>query len=225
IKDNPKMKLKLYKAKKRMGKTNAQNEAQKIVNTEYLVMTDANAMLAEDSIKELMSIFTSNDISYVADKLIYVNQSTSETSQAESGYWNMDLKIREIESDIQTITAGNGALYACRNADYIDFDPIESHDSAMPFYYAYKGKRAIANHDAVAFEKAGENNEDEFNRKVRMNRRILYRLFNSLQILNVFKYKWFTYFYFGHRTARYLLWLSHLVLLLSNIILSVSLTF
>jgi len=216
IKDNPKMKLKLYKAKKRMGKTNAQNEAQKIVNTEYLVMTDANAMLAEDSVKELMSSFTSNDISYVAGKLIYVNQNTSETSQAESGYWNMDLKIREIESRIQTITAGNGALYACRNRDYIDFNPIKSHDSSMPIFYALEGKRAIANHDAVAYEKAGESTEDEFKRKVRMNRVILNHIMPSLRILNIFKYKWFTYFYLGHRTSRYLLWISHLILLVSN---------
>jgi len=225
IVDNPDFNLRLFKAKKRMGKTNAQNEAQKNVTTEFLVMTDANAKLAENSISELMASFVSEEIVYVAGRLAYINEESSETSASEATYWSLDLRVREIESDIQTITAGNGALYACRNADYIDFDPIESHDSAMPFYYAYKGKRAIANHDAVAFEKAGENNEDEFNRKVRMNRRILYRLFNSLQILNVFKYKWFTYFYFGHRTARYLLWLSHLVLLLSNIILSVSLTF
>src|SRR5699024_12279466 len=45
ITKNPQRKIKLYKVQERMGKTNAQNEAQKLVNTEYLVMTDANSMI------------------------------------------------------------------------------------------------------------------------------------------------------------------------------------
>lgn len=219
IKENPEMKLSLYKAKNRLGKTNAQNEAQKLVKSEYLVMTDANAILKKDSIKELMSSFISDDISYVTGKLVYINGSASETSKNESSYWNLDLKVREIESRIQTITAGNGALYACRNSEYVDFDPIKSHDSSMPIYYALKGKRAIANHDAIAYEKAGENTEDEFNRKVRMNRVLLQHILPSFKILNIFKYKWFTYFYLGHRTSRYLLWIMHTLLFISNLFL------
>lgn len=222
IKSNPEIKLSLYKAKNRMGKTNAQNEAQKQVETEYLVMTDANAILKEDSIKELMSSFTSDEISYVTGKLVYINEDTTVTSQNESNYWNLDLKVREIESKIQTITAGNGALYACRNSEYVDFDSIKSHDSSMPIYYALKNKRAIANHDAIAYEKAGESIEDEFNRKVRMNRVLLQHILPSIKIMNVFKYKWFTYFYLGHRTFRYLLWISHLLLLITNFFLAFS---
>ncbi len=65
------------------------------------------------------------------------------------------IKKYKIESDMQTITAGHGAIYACRNKDYFAFEPIQCHDSGMPVFYALKGKRAIANHDAIAYEKAG----------------------------------------------------------------------
>ena len=97
-----------------------------------------------------------------------------------------------------------------------DFNPIQCHDSAMPPFYSLQGKRAICNHDAVAYEKAGEVIKDEFKRKVRMNRGILKQILPELRILNVFKYKWFSYCYFGHRTCRYLLWISHLVVLVTN---------
>lgn len=222
INSNPQRDVTLYKAKKRMGKTNAQNEAQKIVSSEFLVMTDANSMLDESSIKELMSSFSEPDISYVAGKLLYTNSDNSDTSSNESIYWNLDLKIREIESNIQTITAGNGALYAVRNTQYVDFNPIESHDSSMPIYYAINNQRAIANHEAIAYEKAGENTNDEFSRKVRMNRVLLSHIMPSLKILNVFKYKWFTYFYLGHRSSRYLLWFAHALLLFSNVSLAIN---
>ncbi|MGP4105993.1 glycosyltransferase family 2 protein [Virgibacillus sp. L01] len=217
IREHQDRKIRLYQVKTRKGKTNAQNEAHKIVETEYLVMTDANSIMEKDSVRELMASFTSDYIAYVSGRLSILNHATSAVSGAEASYWDSDMAVREIEGRIQTITAGNGAIYACRTKDYYDFNPIESHDSAMPPLYAIQGKRAIANHSAIAYEKAGEVIDDEFSRKVRMNRVILKHILPDARILNVFKYKWFSYFYFGHRTCRYLLWISHLVILLSNL--------
>lgn len=208
----------LYEVKERKGKTNAQNEAAKLVKSEIIVMTDANAMLDKDAIKELVSYFDKNVV-YVTGKLNYTNERENSTSKTENTYWNLDTKIRDIESNIQTITAGNGALYAVKTKEYVDFDPIMCHDSIMPLYYALNNKRAIANHNAIAYEKAGENNEDEFKRKIRMSRITLKFILPSLKILNIFKYKWFTYFYLGHRTSRYLLWFNHILLFISNALL------
>lgn len=219
INDNPEYNIRLFEVKQRKGKTNAQNEAQKTVNSEILVMTDANSMFNSDSVKELVAAFTSNDISYVSGRLVYINKNHSDVTNSESTYWDTDTKLRKIESDIQTITAGNGAIYACRNIEYYDFEPIKSHDSNMPRYYALNGNRAIYNPDAVAAEKAGEVIEDEFKRKVRMSRGILKNILPDLRILNVFKYKWYSYFYFGHRTCRYLLWISHIALFITNLLL------
>ena len=218
IKNHPTENIKLYKVKKRMGKTNAQNEAVKIAQNDILVMTDANAIIKNDAIRELVKSFSGN-ISYVTGKLEYINGDLSETSNSEKQYWDLDTKIRDIESNIQTITAGNGALYACIRKEYYNFKPIQCHDSAMPLYYALNGKRAIANHKAIAYEKAGENTKDEYKRKVRMSRIVLSSILPSIKILNVFKYKWFTYFYLGHRTLRYMLWLNHIILLICNIII------
>lgn len=218
IKSHRNSNIRLYKVQERKGKTNAQNEAAKTVKSEILVMTDANAMLKEDSIKEIVSSFDEN-VAYVSGKLMYSNSNDNLTSNTENVYWDLDTKVREIESNIQTITAGNGAIYACKTNDYHNFNPIQCHDSAMPLYYSLQGKRAIANHNAIAYEKAGENDGDEFKRKVRMSRIVLGSILPSFKILNVFKYKWFTFFYLGHRTSRYLLWLSHIVFFITNLFL------
>lgn len=219
IAEHQNWKIRLYEVKERKGKTNAQNEAAKTVKSEILVMTDANAMLKEDAVKELISSFYAEDISYVTGRLVYTNANEFSTSKSENTYWDLDTSMRETESRLQTITAGNGALYACRTKEYVDFNPIKCHDSAMPLYYALNKKRAIANHDAIAYEKAGENDKDEFSRKVRMSRIILEAIMPNLKIFNIFKYKWFTYFYLGHRTCRYLLWLAHIGVFITNIII------
>jgi hypothetical protein len=52
-----------------------------------------------------------------------------------------------------------------------------------------------------------------------MNRIILSHVLPDIKILNVFKYGWFSYFYFGHRTCRYLLWISHLSLIITSFLL------
>ena len=57
--------IRLYRVKERKGKTHAQNEAQKTITSEYLVMTDANSIMDKNSVKELMATFTSKDIAYV----------------------------------------------------------------------------------------------------------------------------------------------------------------
>ena len=77
----------------------------------------------------------------------------------------------------------------------------------------------------LLMKKPGEVIEDEFGRKVRMNRIILKFILPDIRTLNVFKYKWFSFFYFGHRTCRYLLWISHLLVFLTNALLLRSLGF
>ena len=219
IDENREYDIRLYNSVNHYGKTNAQNEAQKLVNTEILVMTDANAMLKKDAIKELVSSFSGKDIAYVTGRLKYINTEDNNTAASEGLYWSNDLKCRDIESKLQTITAGNGAIYAVRNKDYIDVEPIECHDSAFPILYAINGKRAIYNKDAVAYEKAGEIDKEEFDRKARTSRLILKKIMPDVRIINIFKMKWFSYFYFGHRTCRYLLWIAHIIALISNILL------
>ncbi len=87
----------------------------------------------------------------------------------------------------------------------------------MPFTFSKQGKRAVFNPAAVAVEKAGETYEDEYKRKVRMNRDLFDMLSWGVSVLNPFKYHWFSVFYFGHRTCRYLLWSAHILLLLSSL--------
>lgn len=209
----------LHETLEHKGKTNAQNEGQRLVNTEILVMTDANSMFESDAIWKLVQPFKNPDVSYVSGQLKYVNCLENKTASSESLYWKLDIWCREIESNIQTITAGNGAIYACRNTEYKVVPPIRCHDSAMPLLYALDQKRAVYCKDAIAYEKAGENDGDEFKRKVRMNRGILEAILPDPRILNIFKYKWFSYFYFGHRTCRYLLWIAHFTAFATNLLL------
>ncbi|MFR3559783.1 MAG: glycosyltransferase family 2 protein [Paraclostridium sordellii] len=209
----------LHRVKERMGKTNAQNEAVDISNGEILIFSDANSILDKRAIKELVKSMSDKDVVYVSGKLVYINKTISNSTRSESRYWSYDLFMREIESKFGSITAGNGAIYAIRKSNYIYFDPIKCHDSAMPIESVLMNKRAIYNDKAIAYEKAGENSRDEFKRKVRMAREILSIHYEKLEKYNFFKYGWFSYFYFCHRHLRNSLFILHIILFISNMLL------
>lgn len=211
--------IKINTAKDHFGKTNAQNEAVEIASGDILVFSDANSIFKKDAIKELVSYFTDEDIEYVCGSLIYTKDEDISSVVAENTYWNLELKMRKIESNIATIAAGNGAIYACRKKDYRIYNLVSSHDYEMPLYAGLNKKRALYNPDAIAVEKAGATTSDEFKRKVRMQRRILTNIFTNLRRLNIFKYGWFSFFHFNHKTLRFLQAFFHILLFISNVVI------
>lgn len=219
IKNHPDYDIKVNTVKNHLGKTNAQDEAVEASKGEILVFSDANSMFKEDAIKELIAYFTSDDIEYVCGSLIYKEDDDLASVVAENAYWNMELRMREIESNIRTIAAGNGAIYACRKKDYRNYNLVSSHDYEMPLYAGLNKKRALYNKDAIAVEKAGATTADEFKRKVRMQRRIVTNIFTNLNRLNIFKYGWFSFFHFCHKTLRFMQAFFHVLVFISNIFL------
>lgn len=211
--------IKLVEVQKRMGKTNAQDEAVSEATGEIIVFSDANSILDVRAIKEIVKYMFDSSISYVAGKLEYTNKDLNSAADSEDSYWNYDLEMRQIESNISSITAGNGALYGVRKSEYIKIDPIYSHDSVFPPKFVVLGKKAKFNPKAVAYEKAGESIEDEFKRKVRMSRKIIKINFIDIKKYNIFQYGYFSFFYFSHRLCRNFLFLLHIGAFITNLFL------
>ena len=219
INNHPAYDIKVNTVKNHLGKTNAQDEAVDVAKGEIIVFSDANSMFKADAIDELVSYFTDDDIIYVCGSLIYAKDDDIASAVAENSYWDMELRMRRIESEIATIAAGNGAIYACRKSDYRRYNLVSSHDYEMPLYAGINHKRALYNPKAIALEKAGQTSKDEFKRKVRMQRRILTNIFTNLRRLNIFEYGWFSFFHFNHKTLRFLQAFNHIVLFVANLAL------
>ena len=219
INNHPAYDIKVNTVKNHLGKTNAQDEAVDVAKGEIIVFSDANSMFKADAIDELVSYFTDDDIIYVCGSLIYAKDDDIASVVAENSYWDMELRMRKIESEIATIAAGNGAIYACGKSDYRRYNLVSSHDYEMPLYAGLNHKRALYNPKAIALEKAGQTSKDEFKRKVRMQRRILTNIFTNLRRLNIFEYGWFSFFHFNHKTLRFLQAFNHIVLFIANLAL------
>src|ERR1044072_7933367 len=78
------------------------------------------------------------------------------------------MAVREMESGLAGVTAGNGAIYAVRRDDYIPLPPAGRHDLSLPFRLAKAGKRSPSLPWARAREKMVPTLEGELARKRRM---------------------------------------------------------
>jgi hypothetical protein len=78
------------------------------------------------------------------------------------------MALREMESGLAGVTAGNGAIYAVRAEDYVALPPAGSHDLSLPFLLAKRGRRSLYVPWSSAEEKMVPTLEGELARKRRM---------------------------------------------------------
>jgi len=146
----------------RGGKYRAQDAAVRVAGGEVLAFSDANSMWEPDALAHLAGAFADPRVGYACGQVRFVNDAG--TNQ-EGLYWRYEMWLREHESALASVTAGNGAIYALRPDVYL---PLEGHDLALPFNVVKRGRRAVYVPLARASEKMVPTVEGEWARKRRM---------------------------------------------------------
>jgi cellulose synthase/poly-beta-1,6-N-acetylglucosamine synthase-like glycosyltransferase len=149
----------------RGGKVAAQDSAVRQTESEIVAFSDANCTWAPDALRKLVRSFADPEVAYVCGRL---NLEAGDGGNQEGLYWRFELALRADESRIDSVTGGNGSIYAVRREDYLEVDPRFGHDLSFPYRMVQRGRRAVYDHEANAYEKATPTNEDEYRRKVRM---------------------------------------------------------
>jgi cellulose synthase/poly-beta-1,6-N-acetylglucosamine synthase-like glycosyltransferase len=152
-------------ANPRGGKVAAQDRAVRGSESELLAFSDANATWAPDALRKLVRPFSDPSVAYACGQLRIVGE---DGRNKEGVYWRYEVGVRDAESRLASVTAGNGSIYAVRRTDYIEVDPRYGHDLSLPYRMVQNGRRAVYEAAALAFEKATPTNETEYRRKVRM---------------------------------------------------------
>jgi cellulose synthase/poly-beta-1,6-N-acetylglucosamine synthase-like glycosyltransferase len=198
----------------RQGKVAAQNRAVRDVTAEIVAFSDANARWEPGALRRLVRNFADPDVAYVCGRL---RLEPSGGTNREGIYWRYELWVRRSESALGSITAGNGGIYAVRRSDYIENDPRIGHDLGLPYQLTQRGRRAVYEPGATAWEKPSRDLEDEYQRKVRMQSQCWQHVLSGrmlrgggpLYLLQIV----------SHRLLRYGSGLLHVVLLITSIAL------
>jgi cellulose synthase/poly-beta-1,6-N-acetylglucosamine synthase-like glycosyltransferase len=200
----------------RAGKVAAQNAAAEKATGEILAFSDANSVWGDDALRHLVEPFADPAVGYACGQVRFLDP---EGGNLEGAYWRYEMKVREMESGLAGVTAGNGAIYAVRADDYIPLDPSGSHDLSLPFALAKRGRRSLYVPWASAEEKMAPTLEGEFARK----RRMMVGLWDIVVGERMISPRGYTPLYalelVSHRLLRYLSPFLHLLAFVTNLAL------
>jgi len=198
------------------GKVAALNAGAAQAGGEILAFSDANSTWAPDALRQLVASFADPTVGYVCGQVRFLDP---DGNNVEGLYWRYEMAVREMESALAGVTAGNGAIYAVRRDAYLPLAPSGSHDLSFPFAFAKRGLRSLYAPAARAEEKMVPTIEGEFDRK----RRMMVGLWDIVVgegMLSPRGYPGlFAFEIASHRLLRYLSPLLHVIALLANLFL------
>ncbi len=200
----------------RGGKVAAQNAAAERATGELLAFSDANTVWAPDALGHLVEPFADPAVAYTCGQVRFTDGGGN---NLEGAYWRYEMALREMESAMGGVTAGNGAIYAVRREAYVPLAPSGSHDLSFPFALAKRGLRSLYLPWAQAEEKMVPTLEGEFARK----RRMMVGLWDIVVGEGMLDPRGYSPIYAfelaSHRLLRYLTPFLHLLVLGTNIAL------
>ena len=196
--------LTLVISPKNMGKTVGMRQLVKMATGEIIVFSDANVILAPDSVERLADRFVDPSVGCVCGRLVYTNPEASSAADVGAGYWRFEERLKELECDTGSTICADGSIFAIRRRLY----PVVPDDIIDDFYVSLSilcdGFRIVCAPDAIAWEESATSTTDEFQRKIRI----------SCQAFNVHRLMWprlvmcdglTIYKYVSHKLLRWLI--------------------
>jgi cellulose synthase/poly-beta-1,6-N-acetylglucosamine synthase-like glycosyltransferase len=162
------------------GKMKALNEGARSASGEILVFTDADFLLDRHSLREIARKFADAEVGGVCGARSGGMQREGDaTGEGEGMYgrWDRWQKVRE--SEIGSVFAADGLLYAIRKELYVPIDdPAQADDIAISARVVLQGARLLFEPKATAYERASVHAPEEFRRKVRVTNHSVRALLN-----------------------------------------------
>ncbi len=189
----------------RRGKVGAINRALSIIHEEVVVISDANAMLNEMALRNLVAPFNDEQTGVVAGEKRVLSNGT-DAAGTENLYWKYESKLKEWDAQLYSVVGAAGELLAVR-AELLD--PLDEEIILEDFYIsldlASRGFRTAYAPDAWATEDASDSIRDELTRKIRIAAGGFQAMWKLRRLFNIFRYGILSFQFISHRVLRWTL--------------------
>lgn len=197
--------IRLIRQEGRLGKTSAINLTMPHTSGEIVVFSDANAMYQPDAIRKLVRSFADEEVGYVVGAALYTDGSDNAAAASEDSYWKYEVVLKKLESELHSVVGGDGAIYGIRKDLYIPLDVRDINDFVNPLQIISQGYRGVFDSEAICLEETA----GDFGKEARRKERIVNRSFRGLmkvkEVLNPFKFGFFSFEIISHKLLRWLI--------------------
>lgn len=171
--------LTLVPSTERTGKATGMRRMVAQATGDICIFTDANVILAPESVAPLLDYFRDPAIGGVSGTLRYINETDGVTASVGGLYWRLEENIKALESRCGSMMGADGSIFATRRALYPEIPAHLLDDMTSSIWVILETFRLISAPDVIAYEKNTTDPRDEFRRK----RRIACRAFNTHRYL------------------------------------------
>lgn len=190
---------------KRSGKVGALNRSRRFLTGEITIITDANAMLNPQALRELIRPFQHPRVGGVAgEKRVRVPDADQGASAGESLYWRYESQLKAWDANLYSVTGAAGELMALRTSL---FEEIPADTIIEDYYLSLRintqGFRFAYAPNAYAQETGSASVAEEQKRKIRIAAGGFQASWRTRAILNPFQHGFFSWQVLSHRVFRW----------------------
>jgi cellulose synthase/poly-beta-1,6-N-acetylglucosamine synthase-like glycosyltransferase len=160
--------LRVIAAPARTGKAAGMARMMAQCDTDIVIFTDANVLLDPDSVAPLLAYFADPEVGGVCGTLHYTNPDDSSAATTSSAYWQLEEKIKRLESRSGSTMGADGSIFATRRALYPQVPAHLLDDMLVSMNVVFMGYRLVTAPDVHAYEAAVTGSAAEFRRRRRI---------------------------------------------------------
>jgi len=212
--------IELLHQDERRGKVAAMNRAMKHVRTPYVIFSDANTLLNQACVKEMMKHYANPRVGGVAGEKKVLSGNQGETAGAGEGlYWKYESLLKKLDSEFYTVVGAAGELFSVKTALFHEVSENTIIEDLVQSLQICKDGYLISYEPmAYATETASVSMQEEQKRKIRISAGAFQAMVILKGIFNVFKYPLLAFQFISHRVLRWTLSpLCLVILFISNL--------
>lgn len=200
----------------RGGKEQALRYALSHTTGEIIVFSDVATRIDTDALLTLVKNFNDPQIGVVSSTDKFITESG--TPAGEGVYVKYEMFLRKLETNVNGLIGVSGSFFAARKEVCHDWPEDVASDFNTVLNGIKLGFRAVSDSDVAGYYPDLKEGHSEFPRKVRTVITGFGVFFNTLEILNFFKYGLYSWEIFSHKLMRWLVPWFLLSLLITSVI-------
>lgn len=197
--------VKVIYSPERRGKAAALKHGIKEIDTEIVMMTDANTMLNPEAVREVARLMQDPKAGCVSgEKKVMARSNSDEAAQGEGLYWKYESTLKRLDSELYSAMGAAGELCVIRRQLMTDIpDDTLLDDFIISMEIVKKGYKIAYTSNAYAMEYGSADLHEESKRKRRIAAGGLQSCWRLRSLMNPLRHPVVAFQFVSHRVLRW----------------------
>ena len=197
--------VKVIYSPERRGKAAALKHGIKEIDTEIVMMTDANTMLNPEAVREMARLMQDPKVGCVSgEKKVMARSNSDEAAQGEGLYWKYESTLKRLDSELYSAMGAAGELCVIRRQLMTDIpDDTLLDDFIISMEIVKKGYKIAYTSNAYAMEYGSADLHEESKRKRRIAAGGLQSCWRLRSLMNPLRHPVVAFQFVSHRVLRW----------------------